>query len=346
MLLLPQLPLHGPSLVMPRASPRQSKANQDNEDDQSQTQHLHHQGTVPQFPADESNQQRSLGQRYTECGSVGGGHGPPSVMSRASHRQGRANEDAEEQQQSQQIERRLSQRYSVSGANDTASICLRGADTGSVCSSATRHWVNSVSDIYGPDEIEELLEDLNKLELAAFETDEDFDIDGSQIGGGRRWRRSWSRSRSRNRFNSSGVYNSRPALAPHSSIGSGIGAFVREASPTPSDRSWDSHAVYQVPNEDEDEVDLSRRRSKKRGRLRDDWEEQEGEKTKVQDEEEENNQGEDDCDDGLEGIFQSKSILCYCDTSTFKTPRTALRVLLLVSIYRIYICKQFKTHYS
>ncbi len=50
-------------------------------------------------------------------------------------------------------------------------------------SNATRHWVNSVSDIYGPDEIEELLEDLNRLELAAFETEEiqDFDIDGSQV---------------------------------------------------------------------------------------------------------------------------------------------------------------------
>lgn len=318
LLLLPQLPLHGPALVMPRASPRQSKANQANEDDQQSQHHQH--VTVPHFQADETIQQRNLSQRYSECGSAGGGHGPPLVMPRASPRQ--SNDDDQHLP-----ERRLSQRY-----NDTASVCLRGADTGSVCSSATRHWVNSVSDIYGPDEIEELLEDLNKLELAAFETDEDFDIDGSQIGGGRRWRRSWSRSRSR--FNSSGVYNSRPALAPHSSIGSGIGAFVRESSPTPSDRSWDSHAVYQVPNEDEDEVDLSRRRRKKRGRLRADWEEQgqeqeqEGENKGNQEE----NQEEDDCDDGLEGIFQSKSILCYCDTSTFKTPRTALRVLLLVSI--------------
>ena len=32
-----------------------------------------------------------------------------------------------------------------------------------------RHWVNSVSDIYGPDEIEELLEDLNRLEMASFD---------------------------------------------------------------------------------------------------------------------------------------------------------------------------------
>ena len=41
----------------------------------------------------------------------------------------------------------------------------------SVSSAATRHWVNSVSDIYGPDEIDELLQDLNKLELAKFDSD-------------------------------------------------------------------------------------------------------------------------------------------------------------------------------
>jgi hypothetical protein len=56
-------------------------------------------------------------------------------------------------------------------------------DVMSVGSAATRHWVDSVSDIYGPDEIEELLEDLNKLELAALEASDiqDFDIDGSQV---------------------------------------------------------------------------------------------------------------------------------------------------------------------
>ena len=32
------------------------------------------------------------------------------------------------------------------------------------------------------DEIEELLEDLNRLEMASFDAD-DFDIDGSQVGG-------------------------------------------------------------------------------------------------------------------------------------------------------------------
>ena len=41
----------------------------------------------------------------------------------------------------------------------------------SASSAATRHWVNSVSDIYGQDEIEELLQDLNRLELATLDTD-------------------------------------------------------------------------------------------------------------------------------------------------------------------------------
>ena len=67
-------------------------------------------------------------------------------------------------------------------------------------------------------------------------------------------------------------------------------------------RSWDSHAHYQdfPPDEDEDE-------------------------------------DEDDVDvvDGVAGVpgglFPSKSsIVCYCDMSTFKTPRTLLRVLLVV----------------
>ena len=35
----------------------------------------------------------------------------------------------------------------------------------SVGSTTTRHWVNSVSDIYGPDEIEELLEDLQVKQI-------------------------------------------------------------------------------------------------------------------------------------------------------------------------------------
>ena len=66
-------------------------------------------------------------------------------------------------------------------------------------------------------------------------------------------------------------------------------------------RSWDSHAHYQdfpdeVDNdEDEDETDMAAVTGA--------------------------------------GLFPSKgsSIVCYCDMSTFKTPRTLLRVLLVVS---------------
>ena len=58
--------------------------------------------------------------------------------------------------------------YAYSGGGGAGSY-LGGSDAVSLggSSAATRHWVNSVSDIYGPDEIEELLEDLNRLELAA-----------------------------------------------------------------------------------------------------------------------------------------------------------------------------------
>ena len=49
------------------------------------------------------------------------------------------------------------------------SLCFQ-VSMSSAATAATRHWVNSVSDIYGPDEIEELLADLNKLELAQFDT--------------------------------------------------------------------------------------------------------------------------------------------------------------------------------
>ena len=49
------------------------------------------------------------------------------------------------------------------------SVITGRSDAISVGSAVTRHWVNSVSDIYGPDEIEELLEDLNRLEMASFD---------------------------------------------------------------------------------------------------------------------------------------------------------------------------------
>ena len=88
----------------------------------------------------------------------------------------------------------------------------------SASSVATRHWVNSVSDIYGPDEIEELLQDLNRLELATLDKEDyqEFDIDGSQLGG-------------------LDLFSDSPDHAP------------REDPPSPalSVRSWDSHTHYQ-----------------------------------------------------------------------------------------------------
>lgn len=68
----------------------------------------------------------------------------------------------------------------------------------------------------------------------------------------------------------------------------------RRGSSSWSVRSWDSHAHYQdFHNEDEDEEDGG---------------------------------------DGENGDFpSSRAIVCYCDMSTFKTPRTILRVLLVVS---------------
>ena len=74
----------------------------------------------------------------------------------------------------------------------------------------------------------------------------------------------------------------------------------RRGSSSWSVRSWDSHAHYQdFHNEDEDEEDET--------------EEHEG------------------------GLFSNTSnatnVVCYCDMSTFKTPRTILRVLLVVRIH-------------
>ena len=78
----------------------------------------------------------------------------------------------------------------------------------------------------------------------------------------------------------------------------------RRGSSSWSVRSWDSHAHYQdfpdeVDNdEDEDETDMAAVTGA--------------------------------------GLFPSKagsSIVCYCDMSTFKTPRTLLRVLLVVSLF-------------
>jgi len=139
----------------------------------------------------------------------------------------------------------------------------------SASSVATRHWVNSVSDIYGPDEIEELLQDLNKLELATFDTEEfqEFDIDGSQLGG----------------------LDILPTSAPSSPC-------ARPPSPGAiSSRSWDSHTHYQQFKEPPDDYGWG--------------------------------------GGGAPGhiIRPLQAAVCYCDISVLRTPRTLLRVLVLVT---------------
>ena len=145
----------------------------------------------------------------------------------------------------------------------------------SASSVATRHWVNSVSDIYGPDEIEELLQDLNKLELATFDTEEfqEFDIDGSQLGG----------------------LDILPTSAPSSPC-------ARPPSPGAiSSRSWDSHTHYQQFKEPPDDYGWG--------------------------------------GGGAPGhiIRPLQAAVCYCDISVLRTPRTLLRVLVLVRTSTVFI---------
>jgi len=139
----------------------------------------------------------------------------------------------------------------------------------SASSAATRHWVNSVSDIYGPDEIEELLQDLNKLELATFDTEEfqEFDIDGSQLGG----------------------LDILPTSVPTSPC-------ARASSPGAiSSRSWDSHTHYQQFKEPPDDYGWG--------------------------------------GGGAPGhiIRPLQAAVCYCDISVLRTPRTLLRILVLLT---------------
>ena len=65
--------------------------------------------------------------------------------------------------------RSLADRFERASMTGRSSLAGGRSDVISVGSAATRHWVNSVSDIYGPDEIEELLEDLNRLEMASYD---------------------------------------------------------------------------------------------------------------------------------------------------------------------------------
>ena len=187
---------------------------------------------------------------------------------------------------------------------------------------ATRHWVNSVSDIYGPDEIEELLDDLNRLELAAFETDDiqDFVIDGSQVG---RERHHHVRRGPRGRLRAEAQGGGGPEYRyPSPSAGS----------PTSSVCSWDSHQVrHHAPQRQVFEVDAGT--------------------------EGDNDDDDDDCDleDGLGAQLSAgngyssnpsrpmQSIRCFCDTLTFRTPRTILRVLLVVRLILILFPKLLKT---
>ena len=258
-----------------------------------------------------------------------------------------------------------------------------GTDVSGSGSVSTRHWVNSVSDIYGPDEIEELLEDRNRLELAAFETEDiqDFDIDGSQLGqdpsqrfyGHRRRSGRSSRRRNPHYLSQQQQYHQQQQ---HGHAHPSHHAHNPAASPTFSVRSWDSHARYQSPYEDEYEgVEVGPLPSAPHlhpgahhhhllhhhhphPRLRGDPHlppggDEEGcfdgggyDGGGGDDEDGGGGVGsggleggggggigDDDAADG--GIFlpsrPRKSILCYCDTSTLRNPKTILRVLLVVS---------------
>ena len=158
----------------------------------------------------------------------------------------------------------------------------------SVSSAATRHWVNSVSDIYGPDEIDELLQDLNKLELARFDSEhldatqfdnfDNFDIDGSKIEG--------------------------LDVLGDSCPGSPL---LRASSPGAlSSRSWNSHTHYQQFKEPPDDYGWGGSRGP--GHI----------------------------------VRPLQAAVCYCDMNMLKTPRTLLRVLVLVSYNLINILQNTK----
>ena len=156
----------------------------------------------------------------------------------------------------------------------------------SVSSAATRHWEHSVwqhpscqsvtpvvlqvSDIYGQDEIEALLLDLNKLEFAKFDTDFDtFDIDGSRIEG----------------LDEVGDTGPKSPLVARPTSPGGL-----------SSRSWNSHTHYQQFKEPPDDYGWGGSRGP--GHI----------------------------------IRPLQAAVCYCDISVLKTPRTLLRVLVLVSM--------------
>ena len=190
--------------------------------------------------------------------------------------------------------------------------------------------MNSVSDIYGPDEIEELLEDLNRLELAgaAYSQSEDevetydylglnqghLSSESTTMGAGILGKEGHSQERKGDPSTGQGIHGEKgdllgndtemqtlggdePAAATDVIESGGRYCMPVQASrgsPTFSVRSWDSHTHYQEFKEPED--------------------------------------------DDPDNFFPSRpmqSIVCYCDISTFKTPRTLLRVLLVVSLVKI-----------
>ena len=185
--------------------------------------------------------------------------------------------------------------------------------------------MNSVSDIYGPDEIEELLDDLNRLELAgaAYSQSEDevetYDYRGLNQGlhsestmgagilgkegqsGGGKFASSTEPGIQVDQNDLLGKDTEMKILGGDGTTAAGgveenggeysMPVQAIRGSPTFSVKSWDSHTHYQEFKEPED--------------------------------------------DDPDNFFPSRpmqSIVCYCDISTFKTPRTLLRVLLVVRI--------------
>ena len=197
-------------------------------------------------------------------------------------------------------------------------------DAISIGSAATRHWVNSVSDIYGPDEIEELLDDLNRLELAgaAYSQSEDeveiYDYQGlnrgltsdsTVMGAGILGKQGSSGDGKMTepgiQIDQSDLLGKDTEMRTMGGDGNNAGGVeenggeycmpiqASRGSPTFSVKSWDSHTHYQEFKEPED----------------------------------------DDPDHFFPSMSPMQSIVCYCDISTFKTPRTLLRVLLVVRKY-------------
>ena len=123
-------------------------------------------------------------------------------------------------------------------------------DISAASSAATRHWVNSVSDIYGPDEIEDLLQDLHRLELATLDTEDygEFEMGGQDhVGtGGLGLRRLAGSYRAAaapppGSSSSSGAATPPPPLLPSDSP---VAVARLRPSPAHSVRSWDSHTHY------------------------------------------------------------------------------------------------------